>query len=114
MTRAEAVLAVAEIAMVNGSDPDAPRAIVSEAEAPADPVGDVQVVALDSADKAQDTALNGAQVTAAQGIVESVAQGQLPRETGIQMLVNFFNIPGDVASKLMGTVGQSFKPTEIT
>jgi hypothetical protein len=59
-------------------------------------------------DKAQDTALNGAQVQAAQGIVESVAARKLPRETGIAMLVEFFNIPQPKAEALMGDVGRSF------
>ena len=55
------------------------------------------------------TALNGAQVTAAQGIVEAVAAGTLPRATGINMLSNFFNIPLSQAESIMGEVGASFK-----
>ena len=62
-------------------------------------------------DKAQDTALNGAQVQAAQGIVESVASGLLPRATGVTMLVEFFNIPAVDAEALMGDVGAGFVPT---
>lgn len=64
-----------------------------------------------TAEKAADTALNGAQVTAAQGIVESVALGNLPRSTGVSMLVTFFNIPNAVAENLMGDVGRGFEPT---
>lgn len=56
------------------------------------------------------TALNGAQVQAAQGIVESVAVGNLPRETGIAMLVQFFQIDPEVADDLMGSVGKGFTP----
>lgn len=69
-------------------------------------------VGVDGAEKAQDTALNGAQVQAAQSIVEAVAAGRLPRETGVAMLVTFFNIPQAVAERLMGPVGAGFEPKE--
>ena len=105
LSRADAITAVAQIEAVNTGSPSED----STAEA-AEVDGTPVVIA--GADKAQDTALNGAQVQAAQGIVESVALGQLPRETGIQMLINFFNIPADLAAKLMGTVGTSFRPTD--
>lgn len=104
LSRADAITAVAQIEAVNTGSP--PEESTAAAEVDGTPV----VIA--GADKAQDTALNGAQVQAAQGIVESVALGQLPRETGIQMLINFFNIPADLAAKLMGTVGTSFRPTD--
>ena len=52
------------------------------------------------------------QVQAAQGIVVAVAQGQLPRETGVQMLVTFFNIEATTAEQLMGDVGGSFTPDD--
>ncbi len=52
--------------------------------------------------------MNGAQVQAAQGIVQSVAKGELPRDTGVAMLVQFFNMPEDAAEKMMGEVGRSF------
>ena len=38
----------------------------------------------------QDTAYNGAQVTSAQGIIESVANGQIPRSSAVAMLQTFF------------------------
>jgi len=53
-------------------------------------------------------ALNGAQVQAAQGIIASVAKGELPRETGVQMLIQFFSIPPEQAETLMGPVGRTF------
>lgn len=53
-------------------------------------------------------ALNGAQVQAAQGIIASVAKGELPRDTGVQMLIQFFNMPSEAADALMGEVGRSF------
>jgi len=52
--------------------------------------------------------LNGAQVTAAQGIVTAVALGDLPRDSGISMLVEFFGIPFEAANRIMGTVGLGF------
>lgn len=61
--------------------------------------------------KASDVALNGAQVQSAQGIVAAVATGQLPRDSGVAMLVNFFNLPRESAERVMGTVGRDFKPT---
>lgn len=60
------------------------------------------------AEKAADTALNGAQVQAAQAIVVSVARRELPREAGVAQLVAFFNLTADVAERLMGEVGKSF------
>jgi hypothetical protein len=61
--------------------------------------------------KAADSALNGAQVTAATGIVERVAMGGLPRDSGISMLSEFFNIPKPQAERIMGSVGRGFRPT---
>jgi hypothetical protein len=60
------------------------------------------------------TALNGAQVQAAQGIVEAVAGGMLPRQSGVQMLASFFNMPSETAEQIMGSVGKTFtaSPTE--
>ena len=52
--------------------------------------------------------LNGAQVTAAQGIVEAVAAGNLPRDTGLNMLIEFFSIPPAAANRIMGRVGMGF------
>jgi len=60
----------------------------------------------------QATALNGAQVTAAQGIVEAVALGKLPRETATQMISRFFSIAPEAADAILGPVGTTFKITE--
>jgi 2'-5' RNA ligase len=54
--------------------------------------------------------LNGAQVTALLGIVEKVAAGLLPRETGIQSIVASFPISEAQAEKIMGSVGAGFVP----
>ena len=61
-------------------------------------------------EKAADTALNGAQVAAAMGIVERVALGALPRQTGVEMLIAFFQLSDQAANKIMGSVGGSFTP----
>jgi hypothetical protein len=53
--------------------------------------------------------LDGAQVTSAQSIVLSVAAGELPRDAGVSMLSNFFNLPPSVADQIMGSVGRSFR-----
>lgn len=58
---------------------------------------------------AQNSALNGAQVTAALDIVGRVAAGELPRDTGVAMLIAFFNLSPDTADGIMGSVGNGFK-----
>lgn len=61
-------------------------------------------------EKAADTALNGAQVAAAMTIVQSVAEGTLPRDAGLSMLSEFFNLHRDAAERIMGSVGRGFRP----
>jgi len=56
------------------------------------------------ADDLAKTALNGAQVTAAQAIVESVAAGGIPRETGEEMLVQFFQLDAAAVAAMLGPV----------
>lgn len=58
-----------------------------------------------------DTAMNGAQVIAAQSIVQAVADGQLPRDSGVAMLEEFFQLEAADANRVMGTVGNGFEPT---
>lgn len=60
-------------------------------------------------EKAADTALNGAQVGAAMSIVERVATGALPRQTGVEMLVSFFQLSKEQAEEIMGSVGLTFR-----
>ena len=52
------------------------------------------------------TALNGAQVTAALGIVELVASGQMPRDAAITQIQTFFNLTEDQAVGILGSVGK--------
>lgn len=62
--------------------------------------------------KVADTALNGAQVTAASQIVEKVANGLLPRDSGISQLVFFFQLSPEQAEAVMGAAGTpGFVPT---
>lgn len=52
--------------------------------------------------------LNGAQVQAMIAIVQQVAQGFLPRASGIEMIIASFSVPRDAAERIMGEVGNTF------
>jgi len=97
--------AKADLAGIDGVDQVDELEAIEERPATAPGIPDL------GAEKLQDTALNGAQVLAAQSIVASVSSGQLPRATGVQMLSSFFNLPTATAEAIMGTVGRSFTPT---
>lgn len=56
----------------------------------------------------QEISLNGAQVTSMVQIVSQVAAGQLPRESGVQMLLAAFPVSQEQAEKIMGEVGKGF------
>ena len=62
----------------------------------------------------QKTALNGAQVTAAQGIVQAVADGSLPRDAAHGMLIRFFQVTAEEADQILGSVGQGFAQASAT
>lgn len=79
-----------------------------------DPNGDPAPTPTSTATDVQKTALNGAQVTSMQGIVTSVAKGELPRDAGIAMLELAFQLSEAEATKVMGTAGSTFKPAEPT
>lgn len=65
--------------------------------------------------KAADTALNGAQVTAASAIVEKVAAGILPRDSGISQLIFFFQLTSEQAEQVMGAAGTAgFVPAGVS
>jgi len=75
--------------------------------------GNVMPVTDDELNTTQDTVLNGAQVTAAVEIVSEVATGRLPRESGVHMLMMFFNLSAEEAESVMGTAGtNAFEPEE--
>lgn len=58
----------------------------------------------------QKTALNGAQVQAAMGIVADVAAGKIPRDSGVALLVLAFQISDVEAERIMGSAGRGFTP----
>ncbi len=54
-------------------------------------------------------ALNGAQVTALIGVLQAVAEGRLPRDSGIEIIVTAFPVAKEKAERLMGDIGRSFR-----
>lgn len=56
------------------------------------------------------TALNGAQVTAAQAIVEAVAGGRMPRATAAAMLAAFFQLDDTVATAILAPLDGFVQP----
>ena len=60
--------------------------------------------------KAQDTALNGTQISSALQILKDVAGEQIPRDSGIQALVSLLFMKPEEAEKMMGEIGKGFKP----
>lgn len=56
------------------------------------------------------TALNGAQVASLLEVVGQVARGEIPRETGLQIITQSFPISTQEADRLLGEVGKGFKP----
>ena len=59
---------------------------------------------LSQPDSFADTALNGAQITAANELIQSVATKALPPSAVIEMLVSFLNIDRTIASRIVGSV----------
>lgn len=71
---------------------------------------DIEVSPAEVVIKDPTASLNGAQVEAMKEIVLDVAQGLLPRDTGIQMIVASFPVSEEQAEKIMGSVGAGFAP----
>lgn len=59
----------------------------------------------------QTSALNGAQVTSLLDIVGRVVDGQLPRDSAIEIIVSAFPIDRAQAEKILGSVGVGFTPS---
>jgi hypothetical protein len=59
---------------------------------------------------AQDTALNGAQVSSLLEVIDKVATGALPRESAVEIIKRAFNMDQAAADKLLGDVGRGFTP----
>lgn len=82
----------------------------STTAADTDTVGDVAPTdAAVAADKAaQDTALNGAQIASLLEIIQAVADGLIPRDSGLAIIKRAFLVDDAGAEELMGSVGQGF------
>lgn len=62
------------------------------------------------AEKAADTALNGAQVSSLLEIIQAVVDQRLPRESAVAIIQAGFNLPVATAEAMLGSVGQGFQP----
>jgi len=78
-------------------------------EPEAKPEGEVKVQPAETVDPS--TALNGAQVAALKEIVLSVAAGEIPRTSGIEIIVASFPVDRATAERIMGEVGRGFSST---
>lgn len=94
------------------ADPSSPEAADLRDPAAGAPDAGAPKGGLSGAAKLQDTALNGAQVSSAVEIVQLVAKGALPRDTGVNMLTEFFNLDPERAERIMGSCGSGFEPKE--
>jgi phage gp29-like protein len=63
-----------------------------------------------SAEKAADTALNGAQVASMKDLVIAAATGQLPRDSAKAIIKRAFQMDDAAADEVLGSVGQGFVP----
>jgi hypothetical protein len=59
-------------------------------------------------EKPQDSALNGAQVSSLVDVVKSVAGGELPRESAIEIIMHAYNMTKEQAEKILGNAGAGF------
>jgi len=59
------------------------------------------------ADTGAGVTLNGAQVSAATGIIKSVEAGELPRDSGVAQLKILFNLTAAQAEEMMGSAGKN-------
>lgn len=79
-----------------------------------DPTAEPEPKAVDPAQDPEavppSSALNGAQVTSMVEVITQVAEGKLPRETGVEILTAAFPFDRDQADAIMGEVGRGFVP----
>lgn len=87
-----------------GEQPEAEEPKAGEVVETDPPAEDVAVT------KDPAASLNGAQVASMLEIVTSVAGGQIPRATGVALIVSAFPLSEEQAEKIMGTVGAGFVP----
>lgn len=60
----------------------------------------------------KDSVLNGAQVTSMINVVNKVAMGELPRSSGLSILISAFGLTEERALEIMGDAGLGFKVTK--
>jgi HK97 family phage portal protein len=65
-------------------------------------------------EKVADTALNGAQVSSLLEIIMSVATGQIPRETAINLIMNAFMFDKATAEAILADAGNGFVPAPLS
>lgn len=81
------------------------------APAPGDPAAAPAGQPAPEGPKLAELALNGAQALALSAIVEKVAAGTMPRESGAQLVQFSFKVPPDQAEKMMPPTG--YKPAAV-
>lgn len=91
-----------------------PETEQGESALPSEPTALPDVVTnAGAADKAQDVALNGAQVASLVDIVKSVADGTLPRESAVAIISAAYPLTPEHADKIVGPAGTpAFEPTK--
>lgn len=55
-------------------------------------------------------ALNGAQITSLVTVLQSVAGGEMPRDSAIEIITTAFPITKERAERIMGSIGVGFVP----
>jgi HK97 family phage portal protein len=86
-----------------------PVSMLGQVDATA-PVADESTTTAVAGTEVAKTALNGAQITALQGIVMSVALGELPYEAALQLIINGFPAIGEDAAKSILDSVKNFTP----
>ena len=87
---------------------DGLRALVDADGVPIEPE-----VEADTDEEPESKALLVGQITGAMSIVQQVAGGAIPRETGIASLINLIGLTSELAEEVMGQVGKGFVPTSL-
>lgn len=102
-------------AEINEPDPEVETAPeVEPSQDDTDEIDDTEGVEVEqeTATPVSAVTLNGAQVSSLLEIIQNVAQGVLPRDSGVEIIATAFNLSRDKADSIMGSVGGSFVPTE--
>lgn len=82
----------------------------TDAAPPGDSPGTPPALAVAGDQKVSDTALNGAQVASLLEVLQSVANGLLPRESGVALITASFPVSPADAERMMGSIGRDFVP----